>query len=117
MKKLAIIGLVVVGLIVSMALPGFAIAKPISDPEYQMLPVRGERIYQLYRLDAPVKGENYYARGLPTSVPSSGPGPSTSTDFQWGDAGIGAGSAFGLAALVAGGMLVLRRQRGHLRTS
>jgi hypothetical protein len=90
-----------------------------------------------------VKGENYYARGLPTqagsalpcrwcprqsydahgvrlpmqSGPSSAATASPSTNFQWGDAGIGAGFTLGLTALAAGGALLARRQRGHLRTS
>ena len=91
-----------------------------------------------------VKGENYYARGLPTQAPSSAQPcrwcprqsyavrgfrfpthaglisaatVSSSTDFQWGDAGIGAGIALGLTALAGGAVLVVRRQRGLLRTS
>jgi hypothetical protein len=91
-----------------------------------------------------VKGENYFARGLPTQAPSpaqpcrwcprqsydargfrlpthtglaSAATVSPSTDFQWGDAGIGAAIALGLTALSGGAVLVVRRQRGHLRTS
>jgi hypothetical protein len=65
-----------------------------------------------------VSGENYYARGLPTEVViPPAPEVSRSTDFQWSDAGIGAGIALTLTALAGGGVLVVRRQRGHLRTS
>jgi hypothetical protein len=91
-----------------------------------------------------VKGENYYARGLPTKAaassvpcswcprqsydthglrlptradPSSAATVSPSSDFEWGDAGIGAGIAVGLTALAGGGALLARRHRGHLRTS
>jgi len=42
---------------------------------------------------------------------------SSSTAFQWGDAGIGAGFAFGLTALAGGGLLVARRQRGAVSAS
>jgi hypothetical protein len=41
----------------------------------------------------------------------------TSAQFQWGDAGIGASTALGIVALTGGGILVLRRQRSHVRTS
>jgi hypothetical protein len=66
-----------------------------------------------------VKGENYYARGIPAHLPPSTPAvsASSSTAFQWGDAGIGAGLALGLTVLTTGGLLVARRQRGALRTS
>jgi hypothetical protein len=65
-----------------------------------------------------VKGENYYARGLPTvTVVPSTPTSSRSIDFQWGDAGILAGIALGVTALAGGGVLVVRRQRGQLRIS
>jgi hypothetical protein len=68
---------------------------------------------------AVVKGENYYARGLPAQAPAPAPAPiaPTSTAFQWGDAGIGAASSFGIVALAFGGVLVLRRRRVHLRMS
>jgi hypothetical protein len=91
-----------------------------------------------------VKGENYYARGLATQAPGSAQPcrwcprqsydvrgfrfpthaglisaatVSSSTDFQWADAGIGAGIALGLTALAGGAVLVVRRQRGQLKTS
>lgn len=42
---------------------------------------------------------------------------SGSSDFQWEDAGVGAGFALGALALTGGGVLAVRRQRSHLRTS
>jgi hypothetical protein len=50
---------------------------------------------------------------------ASKPAPdlSRSTAFQWGDASIGAGFALGLTALASGGMLLVRRRRGGLKTS
>jgi hypothetical protein len=67
----------------------------------------------------PVRGENYYARGIPKHISTSQPLASapSSDAFQWGDAGIGAGFALGLTALTGGGLLVVRRQRGALKTS
>jgi hypothetical protein len=59
-----------------------------------------------------IKGENYYAPGLSAQSPAAAAAISTSTGFQWGDAGIGAGGALAFV-LVGGGMLVLRRHRGH----
>jgi hypothetical protein len=65
-----------------------------------------------------VRGENYYARGIPREIVlAPRPTVSPSTGFQWGDAGIGAGIAFALTLLAGGSVLVVRRQRGQLRTS
>jgi hypothetical protein len=99
--------------------------------EYNALLARSEGLNQLYGVhphvkgvqvpvrgvQVPVRGENYYARGIPTSTPAALLAtPSTSTDFQWGDAAIGAGALFGLTALVAMAIGV-RRHRFHLGTS
>ena len=67
----------------------------------------------------PVRGENYYARGIPAQISTSQPSASASGSgaFQWGDAGIGAGFAVGLTALMGGGLIIVRRQRGTLMAS
>jgi hypothetical protein len=91
----------------------------MSQAEYRALVLRSEGLNQLYGVHAavPVKGENYYARGIPNTTPTTiAASPSTSTDFQWGDAGIGAGVIFGLMALIAAGV-GLRRHQPHVRTS
>ena len=139
MKKLAIIVIAVTGFALT-AIVAPATAKPtgMSQTEYQALMLRSERLNQLYGVNVPVRGENYYARGLPTGspvvavpvkgenyfargLPSSTPttfasAPSSSTDFQWDDAGIGAGALLGLMGLTAVA-LGLRRHRFHLGTS
>jgi uncharacterized protein (TIGR03382 family) len=63
-----------------------------------------------------INGENYYAPGLSAQSPAAAAAISTSPGFQWGDTGIGAGGALAFV-LVGGGMLVLRRHRGHASTS
>jgi hypothetical protein len=67
----------------------------------------------------PVKGENYYARGVSVRIPTLNPPASTSSSnsFQWGDAGVGASFALGFTALAGAGLLVIRRQRGPLKAS
>ena len=125
MKKVAIIAIVVIafGTMVGVAhaKPTAAVAhgKPtgMSQAEYRALMLRSAGLNQLYGVNVPAKGENYYARGIPTSAPTAvAATPSTSTDFQWGDAAIGGGALFGLTALVAMGV-GLRRHRFHLGTS
>jgi hypothetical protein len=116
MKTVAIIALVVIGL---GTMASVAQARPagMSAAEYRALMLRSEALNQKYGIDVPVKGENYYARGIPNTSPTSVvAAPSTSTDFQWGDAAIGAGTLFGLVGLAAMGV-GLRRHRVHLRTS
>jgi len=125
MKKVALIAIVVIafGTMVGVAhakpTAAVAHAKPtgMSQAEYRALMLRSEGLNRLYGVNVPVKGENYYARGIPTSAPTAvAAAPSTSTDFQWGDAAIGAGVLFGLTALIATGV-GLRRHRFHLGTS
>jgi len=116
MKKVAIIAIVVIAFGTTAAV---AHAKPtgMTRAEYRALMLRSEGLNQLYGVNVPVKGENYYARGIPMSAPTAVTAtPSTSTDFQWGDAAIGGGALFGLTALVAMGV-GLRRHRFHLGTS
>jgi hypothetical protein len=64
-----------------------------------------------------VKGENYYARGLPAQTPEPTVSIPTSTTFQWSDAAVGAGSSLVVVGLAMGGYLVLRRRHFHLRLS
>jgi hypothetical protein len=119
-NKLAIIGVVAAGLAVPMAVAQGAASKPtgMSQAEYRALMIRSQGLNQRSGVSVSVKGENYYARGLPASDGStSGPASSTAIEFQWGDAGIGAAGVLGFAALAAGATLGLRRHRGHLRTS
>jgi hypothetical protein len=123
MKKLALIVIAVAGFA---TMAPVAQAKPvgISVAEYNALLARSEGLNQLYGVhphvkgvQVPVRGENYYARGIPGSTPAAPLAtPSTSTDFQWGDAAIGAGALFGLTALIAMAIGV-RRHRFHLGTS
>jgi hypothetical protein len=141
MKKLATIIVAVLGFAtfaVAQAAAKPTSATGMSKAEYRALELRSEALNQQYGLGIPVKGENYFARGLPESspvvnvpvtgenyfargLPTSTPtnlvsGPSNSTDFQWGDAGIGAAALLGLMAIVAG-LVSLRRHRLHLGTS
>ena len=113
MKKVAIIVAAVIGIGTTAAV---AQARPadITQAEYQALVAQQQHHHGL---QVPVKGENYYARGIPNGAPTTPTAaPTTSTDFQWGDAAIGAGTLFGLAALAAMG-IGLRRHRFHLGTS
>src|SRR6266581_675275 len=78
---------------------------------YRALMVRSEGLNQKYGIGT-VRGEN--ARSLPVSVPTTfASAPSTSTEFQWSYAVIGAGALLGLMALVAG-VLGLGRHRVRL---
>jgi hypothetical protein len=123
MKKVALIAVAVIAFgtmaAVAHAKPVAATHPGISQAEYRALLLRSEGLNQLYGVHAavPVRGENYYARGIPTSTPNTiAASPSTSTDFQWGDAGIGAGVIFGLTALLAVGA-AFRRHQLHVGTS
>jgi hypothetical protein len=103
MKKLAVIAIAVIAF---GAVAAVAHAKP--TPATHAKPVG---MSHAYGVQAPVRGENYYARGIPTSTPNTiVVSPSTSTNFQWGDAGIGAGIVFGLTALLAVGVAFRRHQ-------
>ena len=65
----------------------------------------------------PVKGENYYARGLPAWTPEPAASVPTSSAFQWDDAAVGAGSSLAIVGLAMGGYLVLRRRHLHVKLS
>jgi hypothetical protein len=142
MKKLATVIIAVLGFAtfaVAQAAAKPTSATGMSQAEYRALELRSEALNQQYGLGIPVKGENYFARGLPESsspvvnvpvtgenyfargLPTSTPtnlasAPSDSTNFQWSDAGIGAAALVGLMAIVAGA-IGLRRHRPHFGTS
>jgi hypothetical protein len=81
---------------------------------YRALVIRSEGLNQKYGIGA-VRGEN--ARSLPVSVPTTlASAPSTSTEFQWDYAIIGAGALLVLMAIVAG-LFGLGRHRVRLGTS
>jgi hypothetical protein len=132
MKKLALIAIAVLGFTITASI---AQAKPagMSQAEYRALMLRSEGLNQLYGVvqvkgenyyargfaaapddSVPVKGENYFANGLPTSTQTVA--SSSTTDFEWGNVGIGVAALVGLLAIVAGA-IGLRRHRLHLRTS
>jgi hypothetical protein len=90
------------------------------NQQYTVEQVKGENYYARGFVTAPddavaVKGENYFANGLPTQSPAVG--SSTTSDFQWGDVGIGIAGAVGLVAIAALGVVGLRRHGLHPRTS
>jgi hypothetical protein len=143
MKKLALIGIAVLGLsltVVAQApakpsgIPKTEVAQGMTPAEYRALMLRSEGLNRLYGIDVPVKGENFYSRGfsaapddsvpvkgenyfangLPNSTPTVA--STGSNDFEWGNVGIGAVALLGLLAIVAG-VIGLRRHRLHLRTS
>ena len=81
---------------------------------YRALMIRSEGLNQKYGIGA-VRGEN--ARSLPVSVPTTfASAPSSSTEFQWSYAVIGAGALLVLMALAAG-LFGLGRHRVRLGTS
>jgi hypothetical protein len=93
----------------------FAVGNPLRHegvhPKYGMSGVQAltlERgLNERFTSDNPVKQD------LVGSIP---PSVAESSDFQWGDAGIGAGALLGLMALLGTGVVAVRH-RGHLRTS
>lgn len=81
--------------------------KPVK-PTYGLASLTLERgIDERFAVDNPVRNE------LVSSTPST----STATDFQWGDAGIGAGALLGLMALIGTGFVAFRHRGHNLRTS
>ena len=132
MKKLAIIGMVFAGLMLSSA-SAWATPTGMTKAEYRALMLRSEGLNQKYGLykysqpsisdklgeigawavpspqqtDAtPLVSEKLSGLGLPTTttVASGGEG------FDWNDAGIGAALAFGLVVLGVGSLLTVRHQ-------
>jgi uncharacterized membrane protein len=132
MKKLAIIGIAVLGLTVTLALAPAAASSGMTKAEYRALMLRSEGLNQKYGVvqvkgenfyargfatapddSVPVKGENYFANGLPTSAPSTS--APTTDDFQWREVGFGVAGLVGLIGIAAG--VVGRRHRLQPRTS
>jgi hypothetical protein len=133
MKKLAIIGIAVLGLTLTLAVAPAAASSGMTKAEYRALMLRSEGLNQKYGVvqvkgenfyargfatapddNVPVKGENYFANGLPTSTPSISASP-TADDFQWREVGFGVAGLVALIAIAAG--VVGRRQGLHPRTS
>jgi hypothetical protein len=84
----------------------------MTKAEYRALVIRGEALNQKYsneRSTTPIVSEKIGGLQLPTSstttqVASSG------NEFDWSDAGIGAGFVFGTMVLGAGLVLTVRRR-------
>ena len=162
MKKLAIIGIAVLGLALMIAVSPAGARPSMSKAEYRALMLRSEALNRLYQTpgkpalmslpeyralmlrseglnkkygvvnvrgenyyargfttapdDAvPVKGENYFANGLPKSTPAVA--SSNTSDFEWGDVGIGIAGLLGLIAIAAVAAVGVRRHGPHPRTS
>jgi hypothetical protein len=133
MKKLAIIGIAVLGLALMIAVSPAGARSGMTKAEYRALMLRSEGLNQKYGVvqvkgenfyargfapapddSVPVKGENYFANGLPTSTPSTSASPATD-DFQWREVGFGAAGLVTFIAIAAA--VVGRRQRLHPRPS
>jgi hypothetical protein len=81
-------------------------------PQDGIVAVTLERgLNERFASDNPVKQDLLGSDSTPSPSPSV-----ESPDFQWGDAGIGAGVLLGAMALL-GTCVVAFRHRGHLRTS
>jgi hypothetical protein len=91
-------------------------------------PLRPKPVYQKYGVGSLTLGVGTLERGIDQRFAADNPvrqdlvdsTPSTSTsasDFQWGDAGIGAGALLGLMALVGTGAFALRHRGHNLKTS
>jgi hypothetical protein len=94
----------------------FAVGNPLRhegvNPKYGM---SGVQALTLERgLNERFASDNPLKQDLVGSTPP--PAGAESSDFQWGDAGIGAGALLGLMALLGTGVVAVRH-RGHLRTS
>jgi hypothetical protein len=66
-------------------------------------------------IDQRFAADNPVRQDLVDSTPS--PSTNESSDFQWSDAGIGAGALLGLVALLGTGVLAFRHRGHNLRTS
>ena len=131
MKKLAIIGMVIAGLMVSSA-GAWAQPSGMTKAEYRALMLRSEALNQRYGLgqysqqainnklgeigawavpskqqteSTPLVSEKLAGLDLqPATTSTSGSG------FDWNDAGIGAALAFGFVVLGVGSLLTVRHQ-------
>jgi hypothetical protein len=81
-----------------------------------------EAYYESHRATAPVTGHDVRTIDARDAADAPGgavtrvtapatPAPASSSDFEWGDAAIGAGSAIGLVLVLAGGVAVISRRR------
>jgi hypothetical protein len=82
-----------------------------SPSQLQVQALRWEAIAKAYQQPAAASSERSYGvRGPdPSLVPQVA--SATSTGFDWGDAGIGASTAFGLALLLVIGTAIMRRNQ------
>lgn len=109
MKKLALIGIVFAGLMLSTA-GAWAAPTGMTKPEYRALVLRSEGLNQKY-------GAYRYSQRPLVSEKLAGldPAPATTTTpgkgFNWNDAGIGAVLTFGFVVLGVGSLLSGRQQR------
>jgi hypothetical protein len=107
MKKLAVIGMVFVGLMLSTA-GAWAAPTGMTKPEYRALMLRSEGLnqkYGAYRYSQPgLVSEKLAGLDLvPTATSTSGGG------FDWNDAGIGIVLVSGFVVLGVGSLLTVRQ--------
>jgi hypothetical protein len=131
-KKLAIIGIAVLGLTLTFAVAPAAARSGMTKAEYRALMLRSEGLNQKYGVvqvkgenfyargfatapddNVPVKGENYFARGVQGTPPTV---TSSTSDFEWNDVAIGGAGLLGLVA-IAVGLVGFRRHGLHPRPS
>jgi hypothetical protein len=81
-----------------------------------------ETYYESHRPTVPASGHDFRTIDARDAADAPGgavtrvtapatPAPASSSDFEWGDAAIGAGSAIGLVLVLAGGVAVISRRR------
>jgi hypothetical protein len=95
----------------------------VTPAEYRALLLRSEALNQKYglgveSLNLELAANQRFAADNPTrgDLVRSTPVTTTSPDFQWGDAGIGAAALLGIVALIGAGFFQVRHH-GRLRTS
>ena len=109
MKKLAIIGLVLAGLMLSTA-GAWAAPTGMTGPEYRALMLRSEGLnqkYGAYRYSQPVLVSEKLAGLELARAKTTGAGKG----LNWNDAGIGAVLTFGFVVLGVGSLLSGRQQQ------
>jgi hypothetical protein len=129
MKKLAIIGMIFAGLMLSTA-SAWATPTGMTRPEYRALMLRSEALNQKYGLyeyaqpgllsqvqsgpkQAVVKSNVNQKLGEigAWAVPSNPKASSSGNGLDWSNAGIGAALVFGVAVLGVGSLLTVRHQQ------